>query len=136
MAKENRELRLSEAEKKAASNVDRIFMAGVQVSMRKHLGLNHQKSVLLYGRALTIFGSSNWTIPSALNAATWMNAFQLFILESWNPFGSDRSISSNVMCVVEDYASVTSHSIFLTVILQNVVYRNQLKSTPSLHESL
>ena len=48
-----------------AWNVDRLYMAGVQIRMRKHLGLNHQKSVLLYGRALTIFGSSNWTTPSA-----------------------------------------------------------------------
>jgi hypothetical protein len=32
--------------------------------MRKHLGLNHQKSLSLYGRGLTIFGSSNWSSPS------------------------------------------------------------------------
>src|SRR2546423_2588749 len=32
--------------------------------MRKHLGLNHQKSVSLYSRGLTIFGSSNWSSPS------------------------------------------------------------------------
>jgi PLD-like domain len=48
-----------------AWNVDRLFMAGVQIKMRKHLGLNHQKSVILYGRRLTIFGSSNWTGPSS-----------------------------------------------------------------------
>ena len=48
-----------------AWNVDRLFMAGVQIKMRKHLGLNHQKSVLLYSRGLTIFGSSNWTGPSS-----------------------------------------------------------------------
>ena len=48
-----------------AWNVDRLFMAGVQIRMRKHLGLNHQKSVLLYGRGMTIFGSSNWTGPSS-----------------------------------------------------------------------
>ena len=48
-----------------AWNVDRLFMAGVQIRMRKHLGLNHQKSVILYGRRLTIFGSSNWTGPSS-----------------------------------------------------------------------
>src|SRR5829696_4605275 len=47
-----------------AWNVDRLHMAGVQIKMRKHLGLNHQKSVLLYGRGLTIFGSSNWSSPS------------------------------------------------------------------------
>ena len=45
-------------------NVDRLFTAGVQVKMRKHLGLNHQKSLVLYGRGLTIFGSSNWSWPS------------------------------------------------------------------------
>jgi phosphatidylserine/phosphatidylglycerophosphate/cardiolipin synthase-like enzyme len=48
-----------------AWNVDRMFMAGVQIKMRRHLGLNHQKSVLLYGRGMTIFGSSNWTTPSS-----------------------------------------------------------------------
>jgi len=45
-------------------NVDRMFAAGVQIRMRKHLGLTHQKSVLLYGRGLTIFGSSNWSWAS------------------------------------------------------------------------
>lgn len=46
-------------------NVDRLHMAGVQIKMRKHLGLNHQKSVLLYSKGMTIFGSSNWTGPSS-----------------------------------------------------------------------
>ncbi|HEU4768970.1 MAG TPA: phospholipase D-like domain-containing protein, partial [Pyrinomonadaceae bacterium] len=46
-------------------NVDRMYMAGVEIKMRKHLGLNHQKSVLLYGKGMTIFGSSNWTGPSS-----------------------------------------------------------------------
>src|SRR5829696_5803531 len=46
-------------------NVDRMYMAGVQIKMRKHLGLNHQKSVILYGKGMTIFGSSNWTGPSS-----------------------------------------------------------------------
>ena len=45
-------------------NVDRMYMAGVQIKHRRHSGLNHQKSVLLYGQRLTIFGSSNWTSPS------------------------------------------------------------------------
>ena len=45
-------------------NIDRLYAAGVQIRMRKHLGLNHQKSVLLYGRGLAIFGSSNWSGPS------------------------------------------------------------------------
>ena len=46
-------------------NIDRMFMAGVQIKMRKHLGLNHQKSVILYGKGMTIFSSSNWTGPSS-----------------------------------------------------------------------
>jgi hypothetical protein len=46
-------------------NVDRLYMNGVQIKMRKHMGLNHQKSVLLYGTHKTIFGSSNWTGPSS-----------------------------------------------------------------------
>jgi phosphatidylinositol-3-phosphatase len=45
-------------------NVDRMYMGGVQIKMRKHLGLNHQKTVILYGQGMTIFGSSNWTGPS------------------------------------------------------------------------
>ena len=45
-------------------NVDRMHAAGVQIKMRKHRGLNHQKSVSLYGRGLTIFGSSNWSWQS------------------------------------------------------------------------
>lgn len=46
-------------------NVDRLYMAGVQIKHRKRDGLNHQKSVLLYSQGMTIFGSSNWTSPSA-----------------------------------------------------------------------
>ncbi|MFN2531851.1 MAG: Calx-beta domain-containing protein, partial [Pyrinomonadaceae bacterium] len=48
-----------------AWNVDRLFMGGVQIKMRKHQGLNHEKAVLLYGKGMTIFGSSNWTGPSS-----------------------------------------------------------------------
>ena len=46
-------------------NVDLMYMAGVQIRIRGHQGLNHQKSVILYGRGMTIFGSSNWTGPSS-----------------------------------------------------------------------
>ena len=47
-----------------AWNVDRMKMAGVEIKMRAHAGLNHQKLVLLYGQGLSIFGSSNWTSAS------------------------------------------------------------------------
>ena len=52
------------AELSGPYNVDRLYAAGVQIKMRKHLGLNHQKTVLLYSQALTIFGSSNWSWQS------------------------------------------------------------------------
>ncbi|MBI3652031.1 MAG: IPT/TIG domain-containing protein [Acidobacteria bacterium] len=74
-------------------NVDRMYMAGVQIKDRKHLGLNHQKTVLLYGQGLTIFGSSNWTGPSSnyqqehnyFTTKPWF--FQFFVNEferKWN----------------------------------------------------
>jgi len=45
-------------------NVDRMYAAGVQIRMRKHLGLTHQKSLSLFALGLTIFGSSNWSWQS------------------------------------------------------------------------
>jgi hypothetical protein len=47
-----------------AWNKDRLWMAGVEMRMRAHAGLNHQKSVILRGQNLAVFGSSNWTTPS------------------------------------------------------------------------
>src|SRR4029079_6981645 len=44
---------------------DRLYMAGVQIRDRAHEGFLHQKSTLLYGQAMTIFGSSNWTNESS-----------------------------------------------------------------------
>jgi hypothetical protein len=53
-------------------NVDRLHLAAQQicpatcgVRMEAHLGSLHQKSTVLYGQRMTIFGSSNWTSPSA-----------------------------------------------------------------------
>ena len=56
-----------------AWNVDRLYMGGVQIKMRAHAGLNHQKSTILHDQngsvagdqPMVIFGSSNWTSPSA-----------------------------------------------------------------------
>ncbi len=48
-----------------AYNVDLLYMGGVQIRLRNHLGLNHEKVALLYGQGMTIFGSSNWTGPSS-----------------------------------------------------------------------
>ena len=47
-----------------AYNVDRLFAAGVQIRVRAHQGFMHQKAVMLYAQAMSIFGSSNWTSES------------------------------------------------------------------------
>ena len=46
-------------------NVDRMYAAGVDIRHRAHAGQTHQKTTLLRGQGLTIFGSSNWTSASA-----------------------------------------------------------------------
>ena len=52
-------------------NVDRLYMAGIEIRDRAHAGLNHQKSVIIYdqdaaaGNQPLVIGSSNWTSPSA-----------------------------------------------------------------------
>ncbi len=58
-----------------AWNVDRRYMAGVQVKMRAHQGLNHGKLILLYSQLMSIFGSSNWTSAST-NSQLEHNEFQ------------------------------------------------------------
>ena len=46
-------------------NIDLLYMNGIQIRNRTHAGLNHQKSVLLKGLHTAIYGSSNWSEPSA-----------------------------------------------------------------------
>ena len=48
-----------------AYNIDVVYAAGIPVRMEGHLGSLHQKSTLLRGQQMTIFGSSNWTTASA-----------------------------------------------------------------------
>jgi phosphatidylserine/phosphatidylglycerophosphate/cardiolipin synthase-like enzyme/regulation of enolase protein 1 (concanavalin A-like superfamily) len=48
-----------------AWNVDRLYTAGVSIRNTTHQGENHGKLVMLHGQGLTIFGSSNWSSPSA-----------------------------------------------------------------------
>ncbi len=48
-----------------AWNVDRLYAAGIPIRITTHQGENHGKLVMLYGQGLTIFGSSNWSTPSA-----------------------------------------------------------------------
>ena len=55
-----------------AYNVDKLYQATrdicpttCAVRMEAHVGSLHQKSTLLHGQGMVIFGSSNWTSPSA-----------------------------------------------------------------------
>ena len=87
-----------------AWNVDRLYMGGVQIRQRAHQGLNHQKSVILYDQdpgvpgdqSMVIFGSSNWTSPSASGQVehnmftTKPNLTSWFISQferKWNNYG-------------------------------------------------
>lgn len=63
-------------------NVDRLFMAGIPLKITKHAGQNHQKSVLLYGQGLAIWGSSNWTAPS-FNSQQEHNYFSTSPVKPW-----------------------------------------------------
>lgn len=62
-----------------AYQVDRLYMAGVQIRDRAHEGFLHQKSTLLYGQGTTIFGSSNWSIES--NKSQYEHNY--FTTKSW-----------------------------------------------------
>jgi len=48
-----------------AYNVDKMYAAGISVKFINHSGVSHEKLVLLSSQAMAIFGSSNWTSPSA-----------------------------------------------------------------------
>ena len=48
-----------------AWNVDRMYAAGIPIRVTVHQGENHGKLMLLYGQGMAIFGSSNWSSPSA-----------------------------------------------------------------------
>jgi hypothetical protein len=50
-----------------AVNVDKMYMAGIKLRHRAHRGSLHQKTTILHGQGLTIFGSANWaTTPGQL----------------------------------------------------------------------
>lgn len=48
----------------SAYEVDRLYMAGVQMKQRAHQGWNHEKLALLHNQRMAIFGSQNWTQTS------------------------------------------------------------------------
>jgi phosphatidylserine/phosphatidylglycerophosphate/cardiolipin synthase-like enzyme len=46
-------------------SIDKMYAAGIPIKHRAHAGQNHQKTVILYGQRMTIFGSSNMTSSSS-----------------------------------------------------------------------
>jgi phosphatidylserine/phosphatidylglycerophosphate/cardiolipin synthase-like enzyme len=63
-------------------NVDRLFMAGIPMKFTKHIGQNHEKSVLLYGQGISVWGSSNWT-ASSFNVQQEHNYFTTSPVKPW-----------------------------------------------------
>ena len=72
--------------------LDRMWVAGVQIRNRKHLGFLHQKTALLYSQRRTLFGSSNWTTASSRTQyehnyfatdATFFNWFRQIFARKW-----------------------------------------------------
>jgi phosphatidylserine/phosphatidylglycerophosphate/cardiolipin synthase-like enzyme len=49
-----------------AYNIDRMFAAGIPIKWREGTDQDmHEKAVILYGRDMAVFGSSNWTASSS-----------------------------------------------------------------------
>ena len=72
-----------------ADDFDRLWAAGIPMKITVHQGINHGKLTLLHGQRMTIFGSSNWTKPSA-NSQHENNWFttQAFIFDYFLQFFS------------------------------------------------
>jgi len=86
-----------------AYNLDKLYAAGVPLKVRGGDGLNHQKLVIMYGQQMAVFGSSNWTTPSAneqqehnyFTTKPWM--FQWFVDQfdrKWNNTAPNGAIES------------------------------------------
>ena len=60
-------------------NVDRLYMAGIQVRHRSHTGLSHEKLTVLHGQRMAIMGSSNWTSASDQS----QHEHNIFTTKSW-----------------------------------------------------
>ena len=86
-----------------AYNLDKLYAAGVPLKVRGGQGLNHQKLVLLYSQQMAVFGSSNWTTPSAnlqqehnyFTTKSWM--YQWFsdqFSRKWNNTAPNGAIES------------------------------------------
>jgi hypothetical protein len=76
-----------------APHFDRLYAAGIPMKFTVHQGINHGKLAMLEGQRMTIFGSSNWTKPSAnsQHENNWFTTqafiwtyFQDFFNRRWN----------------------------------------------------
>jgi len=101
-----------------AYNIDRMYMAGITVKVKDNVSEQdvHQKSIILYTRGqasslanrtpMVVFGSSNWTSPSAASqqehnyftTKTWMvDWFTAQFERKWNNLKEDGTpIGANV----------------------------------------
>jgi phosphatidylserine/phosphatidylglycerophosphate/cardiolipin synthase-like enzyme len=86
-----------------AYNMDRMYAAGISMRVRAAEGENHEKLILLYGQGLSIFGSSNWTSPSAnsqqehnyFTTKSWIfNWFTAQFERKWNNSNSAGAVES------------------------------------------
>jgi hypothetical protein len=88
-----------------AYHFDRLYAAGIPLKFTAHQGINHGKLAMLHGQRMTIFGSSNWTKPSAnsQHENNWFTTqtlifdyFEQFFLRRWNnssPIGAIETAS-------------------------------------------
>jgi hypothetical protein len=76
-----------------AFHFDRLYAAGIPMKVTVHQGINHGKLTLLHGQDMTIFGSSNWTTPSAnlqhennlfTTKSLIFSYFEQYFLRRWN----------------------------------------------------
>ncbi len=85
-----------------ADDFDRLWAAGIPMKVTVHQGINHGKLTLLHGQRMTIFGSSNWTKPSA-NSQHENNWFttQNFIFDYFLQFFERRWNNSSPIGAIE-----------------------------------
>ena len=85
-----------------ADDFDRLWAAGIPMKVTVHQGINHGKLTLLQGQRMTIFGSSNWTKPSA-NSQHENNWFttQTFIFDYFLQFFERRWNNSSPIGAIE-----------------------------------
>jgi phosphatidylserine/phosphatidylglycerophosphate/cardiolipin synthase-like enzyme len=85
-----------------ADDFDRMYAAGIPTKVTVHGGINHGKLAILHGQGMAIFGSSNWTRPSA-NSQHENNWFtkQAFVFDYFKQYFDRRWNNSNPIGAIE-----------------------------------